>query len=319
MDAADDPPAHGRRGPRRAIPLAFGALGAVIRGTKAQAILSIAALLVLVSCGPQRADAPQPDDYVAMGSSFAAGPGVGHRDPGSPLACGRSDRNYAHLVAAQLGMKLKDVTSSRATIADILTDRQARQPPQIDALNGDVRLVTVTVGGNDVGYLGNLAGWSCANARNRVPLLWRPVLCKVMRAVEVERSFVALPGRFGRMLDEIRRRAPRARIVVVDYMEILPLEGACPTVLPLDEEQLAIGRRTAARLAAITRQVTEAKGATLVPASRIARGHDVCSSNPWEFGLVYPAVPLAWGPFGFHPRERAMRAIAAAVAKASNR
>jgi hypothetical protein len=50
--------------------------------------------------------------YVAMGSSFAAGPGIGRRVPGSPRAAGRSTGNYAHLVALRLGLDLDNVTVS---------------------------------------------------------------------------------------------------------------------------------------------------------------------------------------------------------------
>ena len=57
--------------------------------------------------------------YVAMGSSFAAGPGLKLRVKGAPLLAGRSQANYAHLVAARLGLELRDQTYSGATIAEI--------------------------------------------------------------------------------------------------------------------------------------------------------------------------------------------------------
>ena len=60
------------------------------------------------------------DGYVAMGSSYAAGPFLGSRVPGSPRPAGRSLQNYAHLVAADLGLALTDVTFSGATIAELL-------------------------------------------------------------------------------------------------------------------------------------------------------------------------------------------------------
>lgn len=44
--------------------------------------------------------------YVALGSSFAAGPGLRPRAPGSPRLSGRSAVNYAHLTAARLGRVL---------------------------------------------------------------------------------------------------------------------------------------------------------------------------------------------------------------------
>src|SRR6476661_1721175 len=95
---------------------------------------------------------------VALGSSFASGPGI---DPVVEPRCGRSGANYAHLVAERLGYDLIDVTSGGAAIDDLLTRPQALMtggtvPPQIEAVVPDAGLVTVTVGGNDVEYLRTL-------------------------------------------------------------------------------------------------------------------------------------------------------------------
>ena len=58
---------------------------------------------------------PPGSRYVAMGSSFAAGPGLPTRVPGSPRRAGRSTGNYAHIVARALSLDLYDVTFSGAT------------------------------------------------------------------------------------------------------------------------------------------------------------------------------------------------------------
>ena len=73
--------------------------------------------------------------YVALGSSMAAGPGITPRANGAPWPAGRSARNYPHLVAAQLGLDLVDVTYSGATTAHVLRDRQFGAPPQVEALD----------------------------------------------------------------------------------------------------------------------------------------------------------------------------------------
>src|SRR4029078_6402316 len=72
---------------------------------------------------------------------------------GAPFRAGRSARNYPHLVAEQLGLDLVDVTYSAATTANVLPDPQHGAPPQADALDGSEDLVTVTIGGNDAGYV----------------------------------------------------------------------------------------------------------------------------------------------------------------------
>ncbi len=92
---------------------------------------------------------------VALGSSFAAGPGI---EPVVDRAAGRSGRNYAHLVATRLGASLVDATVSGATTETVLRARQRvglrTFPPQIELVTADADLVTVTAGGNDLGYLG---------------------------------------------------------------------------------------------------------------------------------------------------------------------
>ena len=122
--------------------------------------------------------------YVALGSSMAAGPGIPPRAKDAPLRAGRSAANYPHLVAQRLGLDLVDVTYSGATTAHVLTDRQHDAPPQASVLDGSEALVTVTIGGNDVGYVPMLtaaglprsgalaagAGWPAAGAaRSRRP------------------------------------------------------------------------------------------------------------------------------------------------------
>jgi lysophospholipase L1-like esterase len=109
--------------------------------------------------------------YVALGSSMAAGPGIRPTAAGAPLGSGRSARNYAHLVAEQLGLDLVDVTFSGATTANVLTERQRGAPPQIEALDGSEEVVTITIGGNDVGYVPLLMGASLPSLARRLPAI----------------------------------------------------------------------------------------------------------------------------------------------------
>ena len=76
------------------------------------------------------AAAPASGRFVALGSSFAAGPGIAPRAAGSPRRAGRSARNYAHLAAARLGLDLDDVSYSRATVRESSTGRTPGGPPR---------------------------------------------------------------------------------------------------------------------------------------------------------------------------------------------
>jgi len=122
-----------------------------------QKVTVIMETLVMETEEDPMASIPAGSQYVAMGSSFGAGPGLTPRAPESPRRAGRSASNYAHLVARALGLDLRDVTYSGATTGDILRTSARGQPAQLDAVTPATRLVTLTGGGNDVvGYLPRL-------------------------------------------------------------------------------------------------------------------------------------------------------------------
>ena len=103
--------------------------------------------------------------FVALGSSFAAGIGLGPRLPGSPHACMKTINGYPQQLARLLGLSLVDVSFSGASTRHILRGKQYFQPPQLDALTSNTELVTLTIGGNDVDYVRDLS--MLAARRNR--------------------------------------------------------------------------------------------------------------------------------------------------------
>jgi lysophospholipase L1-like esterase len=238
--------------------------------------------------------------YVALGSSMAAGPGIRPTAPGAPFGSGRSVRNYAHLVAEQLNLELVDVTFSGATTGHVLADRQRGARPQIEALDGSEELVTITIGGNDVGY---------------VPLLMAATMPRVARLLP---SIAALLDRGARehALDGIgeslravgtalRQRAPRARVVFVDYLTLLPPVGV--SAPPLSAADADLGRHVGACLELATAAAAQASGCELVRAGLASREHHGWSPDPWATGAGWP---LPWRPAPFHPNAAGMRAVA---------
>lgn len=242
--------------------------------------------------------------YVALGSSMAAGPGIAPRVPGSPRAAGRSAHNYAHRVAAERGLDLVDVTFSGATSAHVLDEPQRGAPPQVEALDGSEEVVTVTIGGNDVGYVGALmtAG---------LPLPLRALTRALPGGRERhdgaarERALDELPARLVAVGETVRRRAPRARVLFVDYLTLLPPAGV--PAPPLSPEVLDLGRHVADRLAAITADAARTTGCEVVRASEASRDHHPWSAEPWASGA---GLPLPGRPVPFHPTADGMRAVA---------
>jgi lysophospholipase L1-like esterase len=242
--------------------------------------------------------------YVALGSSMAAGPGIRPKAPGAPSGSGRSAVNYAHLVAAHLGYDLVDVTFSGATTANVLFERQRSAAPQVDALDGSEELVTITIGGNDVGYVPMLFAAGLPRWVGSLPVLGgvvRGALDVDAREEELDRIGESLRT-VGR---EVKRRAPRARVLFVDYLTLLPRAGT--PAPPFSEERLAIGRRIADTLERLTEEAATDTGCELIRAGAPSRGHHAWSDDPWtsKFGLPLPGrvAPL-------HPNATGMRVVA---------
>jgi lysophospholipase L1-like esterase len=246
--------------------------------------------------------------YVALGSSMAAGPGIRPGAAGAPLRAGRSARNYAHLAADELGLDLLDVTYSGATTAHVLTDRQNGAPPQVSALDGSESLVTITIGGNDVGYIPLLMAASLPWPARMVPLLG----CRLRELLDRDARDRALNEvaeslrTVGRVL---RQRAPRARVLFVDYLTMLPPAGQ--KAAPISEVDADLGRHVAEALEQATAEAAADAECGLVSAGEASRDHHAWSSDPWttRFGL-----PLPGRPAPLHPNAEGMRAVSGLVA-----
>ncbi|OBG67632.1 SGNH/GDSL hydrolase family protein [Mycobacterium sp. E3339] len=246
--------------------------------------------------------------YVALGSSMAAGPGIRPRAAGAPFGSGRSARNYPHLVARRCGLELVDVTFSGATTAHVLAERQRGAPPQITALDGSEGLVTITIGGNDVGYIPLLVGASLPR-----PVKWLPLLgARITELLDSDARNRALDAVFESLCavgHAVRERAPRARVVFVDYLTVLPPAGA--PAAPLSPEDADLGRHVAATLERLTADAATETGCEVVRAGAASRDHHAWSADPWT---TRPGVPLPGRAAPLHPNAAGMRAAADLVA-----
>jgi len=233
-----------------------------------------------------------------MGSSFAAGPGITTSADEPANRCARSKDNYAHQIARRRGLKLTDVSCSGATTAHLLGPWN-ELGPQLDAVDGDTRLVTVTIGGNDVRFTAGLGAAACRTAGAAGP-------CAALPPPPTEAEWTDLETHLRQIAGEVHRRAPAARLVFVDYTTVLPPEGTCPA-LSLTAAQAEASRRINSRVVAITAEVSRETGSELVAASALTASHNACAVEPWANG--YPPAKGA----AFHPRLEAHTAIAEAL------
>jgi GDSL-like Lipase/Acylhydrolase family len=269
----------------------------------------LAVLAVTLALGAASASAA---DWVGLGDSYAAGPLIPNQQL-DPLGCLRSDHNFAHLAAAQLGQSLRDVSCSGATTDDMTAPQDVTpgpNPPQFDALTAGTRTVTLQIGGNDIGFTEIIE--NCASAspfghacRDKYVVDGRDTLAD---------RIAATAPKVAAVIQGIHVRSPQARVFVVDYTAILPETGnGCWPTVPLAWNDVPYLRGVQKALNAMLAQQAAANGATFVDDYTASIGHDACkaSSTTWVEPLLptHPAAP-------FHPNARGEAGVAEVVAAA---
>nr|WP_283773424.1 SGNH/GDSL hydrolase family protein [Altererythrobacter sp. KTW20L] len=239
--------------------------------------------MLCASCAtlPQTAALTPGSHYVALGSSYAAGANIPPLANDRPQRCGASQVSYARLLAARLALDLTDASCGGATTEHLLAAWD-ELPAQIDALRADTRLVTVTVGGNDLNYMGLMFTASChAGVGNPRTPEGSAEQCPPL-PVPAEADYAAVEDRLALLFAAIRRRAPSARVVLVQYVALAD-ETACDAA-PLLPEQATITREVARRLALASSRAAQRGGAEVLPVDVLSRDHTPCSPDPWSRG-----------------------------------
>ncbi|QTC89829.1 SGNH/GDSL hydrolase family protein [Brevundimonas goettingensis] len=248
-----------------------------------------------------------PHDYVALGSSYAAGAGLGALVKGSPLLCARSVNGYPQQLARLRRIAITDMSCGGAVTKNVLTGGQFFQGPQIRTIGPDTKLVTLTVGGNDIGYVGDLSLLAARKADSAfgwtVRRLWKGPKSPSAR------DYAGLQGQLVATLKAIHQRAPNATVIVATYPTILPPSGTCARI-GLTVAEADMMRQVGERLAATTRAAAEQGGAILVDMNALGADHHACSALPWTSG--WPGKNGA----PFHPTLQGAEATATAVSAA---
>lgn len=281
-------------------------LGALIRW----AALAPFALLAGCATTPALPTLPAGAHYAALGSSFAAGAGIPPLAAGRPARCGASQLSYSRVLAADLGLRLTDASCGGATTAHVL-GAWDDLPAQIDAVTPETRLVTITIGGNDLGYMGVLFAASChSGIRDGRSLDPQTGQCRDLPLPEPA-AFRAVEDNLAALLLAVRERAPRARIVLVQYLALVPDENCAAA--PLQPEHAAAARNLARGLAEASERAATRAGAEVLAMDRLSLGHTACDAQPWARGLGEGFDPAQGAPW--HPAPAGHAAIAAALAE----
>jgi lysophospholipase L1-like esterase len=221
----------------------------------------------------------------------------------------RSDHNYATLTAQSLQVPaLADITCGGATTVE-LTQAQGTNPAQLSVLTTDTDLVTLQIGGNDIGFGENLQTCLTSGAFNPFA---SP--CKNQDTAggtdQLLQRIQATAPKIAAAVQAIRARSPQAKVLVLGYPTIVPNTGyGCRPSVPLAFGDVPYLRDTAKARNAMIAQQAQANGATYVDVYTPSIGHDVCqaSGTRWVEGLSQPY---------FHPNAAGHAAVAQTVESA---
>ncbi|MFI0899246.1 SGNH/GDSL hydrolase family protein [Streptomyces sp. NPDC020983] len=246
-------------------------------------------------------------DYVALGDSYTSAPGVPAQVDAN---CVRSDRNYPSLVAAAQHYRgFTDVSCGGATTVQ-MWQAQGTNPAQLTAVTRDTDLVTLQIGGNDVGFGSIIA--TCAGLSVTAPA-GSP--CKDHYTAggtdQLALNVLRTAPEIAKVLRAVHRQAPHARVVVVGYPDLLPDQGpGCFPAVPFAAGDVPYLRSTEKELNTMLRAEALLGGASYTDTYGPTVGHDMCQApaDRWIEPLT-PAPPAAPA----HPNAAGEQAMAAAL------
>ncbi|MEV7900867.1 SGNH/GDSL hydrolase family protein [Streptomyces anulatus] len=232
--------------------------------------LALAAVAALGAAGPaSAADSAAAGGYVALGDSYSSGVGAGSylSDSGD---CRRSTNAYPYLwQAANSPASFDFVACSGATTSSVASS-------QLGVLSPSTSLVSVTAGGNDVGFADVMQ--DCVLSSEAT------CISSVNNAVSQMNN--TLPGSLDSLYDGIRARAPQAQVVVLGYPRFYKLAGSCVAGLS-EAERTAINNASDVLNDVIAKRSADA-GFTFSSVVDEFTGHELCSGDAWLHSVSVP-------------------------------
>jgi hypothetical protein len=203
------------------------------------------------------------DNYVALGDSYSSGVGTNSYTLSS--SCLRGVYAYPYLVSQQRpNTSLNFVACSGATTTSLMQS-------QIQAVNASTNIVTVTIGGNDIGFSS---------------LILQCTLGSCSSALNSTRAGLntSLAPKLDTVYSAIKAQAPSARVVVLGYPRLFST-SSCLGTSGISAQERSDANLLADAVDSVTAARAAAYGFTYKSAIGSFTGHAVCSSSAWLNGL----------------------------------
>jgi hypothetical protein len=243
---------------------------------------------------------------VAMGDSYSSGEANPPFDAGTNVPngdqCHRSPEAWPRLLAAaDPTVSLEKLTAcSGATTRDVTTTSFNTEPSQIaqlKALPQAPQVITITIGGDDLGFSSILENCFVSN-------------CVLDHRLTTARNYIekTLPGLLVRTYRAVHAAQPHAKIYVVGYPRLFPTQQSasvnCGWLSRTERIKLnGLGTLLNSVMGSAARQA----GATYVPTLNAFAGHEECTANSWLYPIAVP--PLTSDGHPLVPGQEALAAI----------
>ena len=245
------------------------------RLTVLAAAVTTAAVSVLAIATPAYASTVH---YVALGDSYSSGLGAGSYYSSSG-SCDRSANAYSVLWdQANSPASYASVACAGATTSSVVSS-------QVSALSSATTLVSITVGGNDVGF---------SSVMETCVLSLTSTCVSAINTAEAKMSST-LPGELDNALSAIKSAAPNARVVVLDYPELYDLSksSTCIGLSTTDRTDLNKG---ADELDAQIQAAAGRHGDVFADVRSAFSGHEICDSGSWLNSVDIFSISSSYHP-----------------------
>jgi lysophospholipase L1-like esterase len=236
--------------------------------------IAVAVLAMLVGMPAAQAAGAS---YVAMGDSYSSGVGAGS-ESGS---CSQSPNAYPQLWAnGHAPASFKFVACSGAKTTDVINN-------QLSALSSATTLVSITIGGNDVGFSSIMVDCN----------LYSDSTCvnEINAAENTART--QLPGWLDTLYSDIRAKAPNAKVVVLSYPRFYDLSAwYCPGLSSTKRSKINEGADVLDSV--IKGEVAKYANFSFADVrSRFANGHEICDyGSEWLHSIDWSNVGDSYHP-----------------------
>lgn len=228
------------------------------RPVLAAAVLGVLALASALFAAPASAATV---NYVALGDSYSSGVGAGS-ESGS---CDRSPNAYPQLWAnAHAPSSFTFVACSGAKTTDVTSS-------QLSSVTSSTTLVSITIGGNDVGFADVMT--DC--------VIYSTSTCVSELNTAESQMRSSLPGKLNTVYNNIRSKAPSAHVVVLGYPRFYDLAKSSGCIGLSTDDRTKINEAADVLDGIISTAVSSHSNFAFADVRSAFAPHEICDSSAW--------------------------------------